>query len=45
MIQQKRKKERKNMKTWGAWLAPSVKRATLDFRAVSSSPTLGVEIT
>ena len=30
---------------WGAWLAQLVERATLHLRVVSSSPTLGVEIT
>ena len=30
---------------WGAWLAQSVKHATLDPRVVSSSPMLGVDIT
>ena len=31
--------------SWGAWLAQSVERATLDLRVVSLSPTLGEEIT
>ena len=31
--------------TWDAWLAQSVEHATLDLRAVSSTPMLGVEIT
>ena len=30
---------------WGAWLARSVVPVTLDLRVVSSSPTVGVEIT
>lgn len=30
---------------WVAWLAQLVKHATLDLRFVSSSPTLGVDIT
>ena len=30
---------------WGAWLAQSVEHATLDLEVVSSSSTLGVEIT
>ena len=29
----------------GTWLVKSVKHATLDLRAVSSSPELGVELT
>lgn len=29
----------------GAWLAPSIDRATLDLRSVSPSPNLGVEPT
>ena len=29
----------------GAWLAQSEEHVTLDLRVVSSSPTLGVEIT
>ena len=32
-------------KYWGAWLAQSGKRETLDLGIVSSSPTLDVEIT
>ena len=31
------------LKHKGAWLAQSVEHVTLDFRVVSSSPTLGVE--
>ena len=27
----------------GAWLAQSIEDTTLDFRVVSSSPTLGIE--
>jgi len=30
---------------WGAWLAQWVEHVTLDLGVVSSSPTLGVEIT
>ena len=30
---------------WGAWLAQSVERGTLDLRVVSLSPMLGIEIT
>ena len=30
-------------RAWGAWMAPSVEHVTLDFRVVSSNPTLGVE--
>jgi len=30
---------------WGAWLAQLVERKTLDLEVISSSPTLGVEIT
>jgi len=30
---------------WGAWLAQSVEHTTLDLGVVSSSPTLGVEVT
>ena len=32
-------------KNKGTWLAQSVKHATLDLGVVSSSPTLGVQIT
>ena len=32
-------------KLWDAWLAQSVEGVTLDLGAISSSPTLGVEIT
>ena len=31
--------------SWGAWLAQLVEYATLGLRIVSSSPTLGIEIT
>ena len=30
---------------WEAWSAQSMKQVTLDLRVVSSSPTLGVELT
>ena len=35
----------KNKRLRGAWLAQSVEPATLDLRAVSSSPMIGIEIT
>ena len=35
----------KNIGFGGAWMAQLVGRATLDLEVVSSSPTLGVEIT
>ena len=31
--------------SWGAWLAELVDLATVDLRVMSSSPTLGVELT
>lgn len=35
----------KSKESWDAWLAPSVECVTLDLCVVSSSPTMGVEIT
>ena len=32
-------------KGWGTWLAQSIEHVTLDLGVVSSSPTLGIEIT
>ena len=37
--------EAQNVQSCGTWLAHSVEHATLDLGVVSSSPTLGVEIT
>lgn len=35
----------KRRHTWGAWLAGLVEHMNLDVRVLSSSPTLGIEIT
>ena len=35
----------KNLMAGGAWQAQSVERVTVDLGVVSSSPTLGIEVT